>query len=152
MDLALTEARRAYEADEVPVGAVLIDEAGEILAVAHNQTIGSHDPTAHAEINVIRKAGKKIRNYRLVNTTLYVTVEPCLMCMAAIIHARIHHVVFGATDVKWGGAGTLYALQDDRRLNHHPIVTAGVRQDMCRQLMQEFFKAKRNDHDAAVMA
>lgn len=143
MDLALAEARKAYAADEVPVGAVLIDDAGKVLAASHNQTIGRHDATAHAEIAVIREAGQKIQNYRLLNTTLYVTVEPCIMCMGAVIHSRVSHVVFGAFDVKWGGAGSLYSLQVDHRLNHHPLVTAGVREEACRRLMQEFFKAKR---------
>ncbi|MFZ2633710.1 MAG: tRNA adenosine(34) deaminase TadA [Desulfosalsimonadaceae bacterium] len=143
MDLALTEARKAFASDEVPVGAVLIDGEGGILAAAHNRTIGRHDPTAHAEIAAIRKAGQKIKNYRFLNATLYVTVEPCVMCMGAIIHSRISHVVFGAMDLKWGAAGSLYRLQDDRRLNHQPQVTGGVCEDACRQLMQDFFKTKR---------
>jgi tRNA(adenine34) deaminase len=143
MDLALIEARKAFTADEVPVGAVLIDGTGDILSAAHNQTIGSHDPTAHAEINTIRQAGRKIKNYRFLNATLYVTVEPCIMCMGAIIHSRITHVVFGAVDVKWGAAGSLYQLQEDQRLNHQPRVTGGVCENACRQLMQDFFKTKR---------
>ncbi len=143
MDLALMEARKAFAEDEVPVGAILVDGSGDILAKAHNQIIGRHDPTAHAEIAVIRKAGRKMKNYRFLNTTLYVTVEPCIMCMGAIIHSRISHVVFGAMDVKWGAAGSLYLLQEDRRLNHHPIVSGGVSENACRRLMQNFFKAKR---------
>jgi tRNA(adenine34) deaminase len=143
MDMALKEARKAFAADEVPVGAVLIDVTGDILAAAHNQVIGRHDPSAHAEIAAIRKAGQKIKNYRFVNAVLYVTVEPCIMCMGAIIHSRISHVVFGAMDAKWGAAGSLYALQEDRRLNHQPLVTGGVCEDACRQLIQEFFKSKR---------
>ena len=143
MNLALTEARNAFAADEVPVGAVLIDGDGGILAAAHNRTIGSHDPTAHAEITAIRKAGQRIKNYRFLNATLYVTVEPCIMCMGAIIHSRISHVVFGAMDIKWGAAGSLYRFQEDIRLNHQPQVTGGVCEDACRQLMQNFFKTKR---------
>jgi len=143
MELALTEARKAFAADEVPVGAVLIDGTGDILATAHNQTIRRHDPTSHAEIAAIRKAGRIINNYRFLNATLYVTVEPCIMCMGAIIHSRISHVVFGAMDAKWGAAGSLYQLQEDRRLNHQPQVTGGVCEDACRQLIQEFFKTKR---------
>jgi len=143
MDMALTEARKAFAADEVPVGAVLIDAAGGILAAAHNHTIGCHDPTAHAEIAAIRKAGQKIKNYRFLNAVLYVTVEPCIMCMGAIIHSRISHVVFGAMDAKWGAAGSLYQFQEDRRLNHLPQVTGGVREDACRQIIQDFFKKKR---------
>jgi tRNA(adenine34) deaminase len=121
----------------------LIDGNGDILAAAHNQTIGRHDPTAHAEITAIRNAGQKIRNYRFINATLYVTVEPCFMCMGAIIHSRISHVVFGAMDAKWGAAGSLYRLQEDRRLNHQPRVTGGVCEGACRQLIQNFFKTKR---------
>lgn len=143
MDMALAEARKAYAEDEVPVGALLIDGNGEILAAAHNQTIGRHDPTAHAEITAIRNAGQKIRNYRFLNAILYVTVEPCFMCMGAIIHSRISHVVFGAMDAKWGAAGSLYQFQEDRRLNHQPRVTGGVCEDGCRQLIQDFFKTKR---------
>ena len=143
MKLALLQAQKAFAADEVPVGAVLVDERGTILARAFNQTISRHDPTAHAEISVLRKAGRKIGNYRLVNSTLYVTVEPCIMCMAAVIHARVTRVVFGARDPKWGAAGSLYAFQEDARLNHHPLVVSGICEAACRQLMVDFFKQKR---------
>ena len=143
MKLALTEAEKAFKADEVPVGAVLIDQKGNILSTAYNQTISMHDPTAHAEISALRKAGQKIKNYRFVNSTLYVTVEPCIMCMGAIIHSRISHVVFGTTDPKWGAAGSLYAFQNDLRLNHQPRVTGGICKNQCKQLMVDFFKKKR---------
>jgi len=144
MKLALTEAEKAFQENEVPVGAVLIDPQGNILSTAYNQTISQHDPTAHAEISVLRKAGQKIKNYRFVNTTLYVTVEPCIMCMGAIIHSRVSHVVFGTPDPKWGAAGSLYALQDDLRLNHQPRITEGICKKQCKQLMVDFFKKKRH--------
>ncbi len=143
MELALIEAEKAFSANEVPVGAVLIDQERNILSAAYNQTISKHDPTAHAEIAALRKAGQKIKNYRFVNTTLYVTVEPCIMCMGAIIHSRISHVVFGTPDPKWGAAGSLYSFQNDTRLNHQPRITEGIYKDQCRQLMVDFFKEKR---------
>jgi tRNA(adenine34) deaminase len=143
MELALKEAEKAEQIGEVPVGAVLVSENGEILSAAHNQTIKLVDPTAHAEILALRKAALEINNYRLLNTTLYVTVEPCIMCMGAIVHARISRVVFGATDPKWGAAGSLYNYAEDDRLNHRVEITAGVRAEDCRRLMQDFFRAKR---------
>ena len=143
MEIALSEAEKAEQIGEVPVGAVLVSENGEILSAAHNQTIKLVDPTAHAEILALRKAALEISNYRLLNTTLYVTVEPCIMCMGAIVHARISRVVFGATDPKWGAAGSLYNYAEDDRLNHRVEITAGVRAEDCRKLMQDFFRAKR---------
>lgn len=143
MELALIEAEKAFRADEVPVGALLVDDQGNILSADYNQPIHLHDPTAHAEILVLRNAGQKIQNYRFLNTTLYVTVEPCIMCMGAIIHARISHVVFGAKDPKWGAGGSLYAFQTDMRLNHHPKITQGILRDQCQQLMVDFFNQKR---------
>ncbi len=144
MELALKEAKKAGQIGEVPVGSVLVSENGEILSAAHNQTINLVDPTAHAEILALRKAALEINNYRLPNTTLYVTVEPCIMCMGAIVHARISRVVFGATDPKWGAAGSLYNYAEDDRLNHRVEITAGVRAEDCRRLMQDFFRAKRD--------
>ncbi len=143
MEMALAEAENAGREGEVPVGAVLVDGAGVVIARAHNQVITLHDPTAHAEILAIRKAGQTCQNYRLLNTTLYVTIEPCVMCMGAIIHARIEKVVFGAFDPKWGGAGSLYRMDQDIRLNHRPQVVAGVCESRCRQMLVDFFKAKR---------
>jgi tRNA(adenine34) deaminase len=144
MEIALSEAKKAEQIGEVPVGAVLVSENDKILSVAHNQTINLVDPTAHAEILALRKAALEINNYRLLNTTLYVTVEPCIMCMGAIVHARISRVVFGATDPKWGAAGSLYNYAEDDRLNHRVEITAGVRAEDCRRLMQDFFRAKRD--------
>ena len=144
MELALKEAKSAEQIGEVPVGAILVSENGEILSAAHNQTIKRTDPTAHAEILALRKAALEINNYRLLNTTLYVTVEPCIMCMGAIVHARISRVVFGATDPKWGAAGSLYNVAEDDRLNHHVEIITGARAEDCRRLMQDFFRAKRD--------
>ena len=148
MELALNEAKKAGQIGEVPVGAILVSENGEILSAAHNQTIKLADPTAHAEILTLRKAALEINNYRLLKTTLYVTVEPCIMCMGAIVHARISQVVFGAPDPKWGAAGSLYNFAADDRLNHRVAITAGECAEVCRRLMQEFFRAKRDKIDA----
>ncbi len=144
MGLALKEAKRAGQIGEVPVGAVLVSENDEILAAAYNQTIKLADPTAHAEILALRKAALEINNYRLLNTTLYVTVEPCIMCMGAIVHARISQVVFGTTEPKWGAAGSLYNYAEDERLNHRVEIMSGVCAEDCRRLMQDFFRAKRD--------
>jgi len=143
MALALAEAKKAGQMGEVPIGAILVSEDGKILSSTHNRTIYLADPTAHAEILALREAALKINNYRLLNTTLYVTVEPCLMCMGAIVHARISNVVFGTQDPKWGAAGSLYNFAGDDRLNHRVAVTKGVCGHECRRLMQEFFRAKR---------
>jgi tRNA(adenine34) deaminase len=143
MQLAIEEAKKAGQKAEVPIGAVLVAGSGDILSKSHNQTIGLVDPTAHAEILVLRAAANKTLNYRLLNTILYVTVEPCFMCMGAIIHARVARVVFGTSDPKWGAAGSLYNLATDARLNHQPEILHGICQDECRTLMQDFFRARR---------
>ncbi len=144
MKLALREAKKAGQKDEVPVGAVLVAESGDILALSHNQTIELMDPVAHAEIMALRQAAQKVLNYRLLSTTLYVTIEPCIMCMGAIVHARVSKVVFGVKDPKWGAAGSLYNFSDDSRLNHRPQILHGVCEDECRALIQDFFRSKRN--------
>jgi tRNA(adenine34) deaminase len=143
MQLAVREAEKAGQKDEVPIGAVVVAPGGEILAMAHNQVVSQDDPTAHAEILALRAACRKIGNYRLLNTALYVTVEPCLMCMGAILHARLKGLVFGTPDPKWGGAGSLFDFSADSRLNHRVDVVAGVCEPVCRELMQAFFRAKR---------
>jgi tRNA(adenine34) deaminase len=143
MQLAIEQALLAEAKQEVPVGAVLVDGAKRIVAVGHNETISRCDPTAHAEIVVLRRAARRIENYRLLATTLYVTVEPCVMCMGAIIHARVAQVVFGAFDPKWGAGGSIYDFTGDRRFNHHPEIISGVRRDECRELMQAFFRRRR---------
>ena len=144
MKLALNQARAAGNQGEVPVGAVLIAPTGDILATAHNQTISLNDPTAHAEILALRNAALKVANYRLLNTTLYVTIEPCIMCMGAIVHARVSKVVFGTEDHKWGAAGSLYNFAKDIKINHRPEIIPGICRDECKSLIQDFFSAKRN--------
>lgn len=143
MKKALNEAQKAVQKDEVPIGAVLVAENDELLSAAHNQTISRRDPTAHAEILALREAAAKIGNYRLLNTTLYVTIEPCPMCMGAVIHARVAQVVFGARDPKWGAAGSLYNFAENHRFNHRPEIIEGICADECQKLMQDFFSLKR---------
>lgn len=143
MQLALAEARKAAAMDEVPVGAVLVSEQGEILAKGHNQPVTRNDPTAHAEIVVLRKAAEKIGNYRLPGTTLFVTIEPCIMCMGALLHARLAQLVFGAPDPKGGAVETLYALAADDRLNHRIDTVGGVCLEECRAIIQNFFRLRR---------
>ena len=143
MKLALAEAKKAGQCSEVPVGAILVSETGEVLAATQNRTITDLDPTAHAEILALRQAVFKINNYRLLNTVLYVTVEPCIMCMGAIVHARVQQLIFGTQDSKWGAAGSLYNYAEDQRLNHQVEIVAGVCEEECRILMQDFFRTKR---------
>ncbi len=144
MQMALEEARKARELEEVPVGAVLVDANDAVLARAHNRTITDNDPTAHAEILALRRAADLMQNYRLLNTTLYVSVEPCVMCMGAIIHARVARVVYGAHDPKWGAAGSLYHFGEDQRFNHHPDIIGGILLDECRTLIRDFFRMRRS--------
>ena len=143
MGLALDEAKKAGQIGEVPIGAILVAENGKILSAAHNQAIKQVDPTAHAEILAMREAAIKLNNYRLLNTYLFVTVEPCMMCMGALVHARVKRIIYGATDPKWGAAGSLYNFAEDCRLNHRVEIIKGVREEECRALMQAFFRAKR---------
>lgn len=143
MELALAEAKKAGQKNEVPIGAVVVDSEGNVTAAAHNQVITQADVTAHAEILAIRSACAAANNYRLPGTTFFVTVEPCPMCMGAIIHARVERLVFGAFDPKWGAVGSLYNFADDDRFNHQPEVISGVCEEACQRLMQEFFRAKR---------
>jgi len=143
MEQALREARTAFDSGEVPVGAVLARMDGEIIARASNKPIALHDPTAHAEILALRRGGVVEGNYRLTGCILAATVEPCLMCMGAIIQARIKHLVFGAPDPKCGAAGSLYDVPNDSRLNHRLRVTSGILEEDCRSLMQDFFRIRR---------
>jgi tRNA(adenine34) deaminase len=143
MGLALEQARAGLAAGEVPVGAVLAGEQGEILARTHNQPIGLHDPTAHAEILALREGARLRRNYRLPGLSLYVTMEPCIMCLGALIQARLRKIIFGASDPKSGACISLYHLPEDARLNHRLEVLGGIREEECRELVQEFFKARR---------
>lgn len=143
MQHALELARRARAAGEVPVGAVLVS-GEQILAEGWNAPIGQHDPTAHAEIRALRAGAEQIGNYRLLDTTLYVTLEPCVMCAGAIIHARVKRVVYGATDPKTGAAGSVFDILGSDRHNHRVEITGGILADQCGALVSEFFQAKRN--------
>jgi tRNA(adenine34) deaminase len=143
MALALRAAEKAYLEEEVPIGAVLISSADEILAVDHNRTRQLNDPTAHAEILALRKAAQVTKNFRLPGTTLFVTIEPCLMCAGAIIQARLDRVVFGAADAKAGALGSMYNVSVDQRLNHRFEVISGILETDCRDLMQKFFNTRR---------
>ncbi|MCD4677009.1 MAG: tRNA adenosine(34) deaminase TadA [Desulfobacula sp.] len=144
INLAILEAKKAADIDEVPVGAVIVDKNNDVIGYGYNRPISSNDPTSHAEINALRMACQVLNNYRLTDTTLYVTIEPCIMCMGAIIHARIRRVVFGAKDPKWGAAGSLYTMADDKRLNHHPEIVSGIYEEKTKQLIKDFFKNKRS--------
>ena len=140
--LALAE-RAEREHDEIPVGAVLVDAAGEILGEGWNLTISEHDPSAHAEIVALRAAGRNRRNYRLPATTLYVTLEPCAMCAMALVHARVQRVVFGAHDPKTGAAGSVFDLLGSERHNHRIAITGGVLGDEAGQRLTAYFRRKR---------
>ena len=142
MRAALAEAERAEAADEVPVGAVVVSGA-RIVGRGHNAPLSLNDPTAHAEVLALRQSAREMRNYRLVDTTLYTTVEPCLMCMGAMLHARVKRVVFGCFDPKAGAAGSLYNLPMDTRLNHRLEVTSGIGAEESRALLHRFFRDKR---------
>ena len=142
---ALAEAEKAARADEVPVGAVIVDTDGKVLSRARNRVVSRADPTAHAEILAIRDAAVNLGNYRLLNTTLYVTVEPCPMCTGAMVHARIQRLASRRKgyELGRGAAGSLYQLAADQRLNHRLEVVGGICEDRCRQLMQAFFRIRR---------
>ena len=142
MELAIQQALLAEKIDEVPVGAVLVQD-DQLIAQAHNQPISNNDPTAHAEIQVLRKAGENLENYRLPNTTLYVTLEPCTMCLGAMIHARVSRVVFGAFDKKTGVCGSCADLSSSECFNHSLIVEGGILAENCQSLLQDFFKKRR---------
>jgi len=142
MRLALAQAARAAAAGEVPIGAVVVQD-GRVIGEGFNQPIASHDPTAHAEIVALRAAAKSAANYRLTDATLYVTVEPCLMCVGAMIHARIGLAVFGALEPKAGALQSMTSAHELAGLNHRMNVAGGVLADDCRQLLQQFFQARR---------
>lgn len=143
MRTALDAARRAGEQDEVPIGACLIDKDGNLLAVAGNRTITDSDPTAHAEILVLREAARKIENYRLVDSVVYSTIEPCAMCAGALVNARVKKLVYGARDERFGAVETLFRICDSESLNHRIEIVSDVLADECRSLMQSFFRKKR---------
>jgi tRNA(adenine34) deaminase len=142
MKMALAEARACFEADEVPIGAVLV-RGDEVLARGGNRTIRDCDPTAHAEIVVLREAARKLKNYRLADTTLYVTLEPCSMCAGAIVQARVPRVVYAADDPKGGAFRTCFELLTSPKLNHQVEVMPGVLAEEAASLLQTFFAARR---------
>lgn len=144
MNLALKQARLGEKRDEVPVGAVIVDSSGDIIGCGYNRPISSCDPSAHAEMIALRMAGEKKGNYRLTGAVIYATIEPCIMCMGAIIHARLSKVVYGAPDLKWGACGSLYDFATDQRLNHNLEVVPGVCVNETRNVIQSFFRNKRS--------
>lgn len=148
MQKALSLADKAWEAGEVPVGAVLVFNE-QVIGRGWNQSISLNDPSAHAEMLAIREAGKNIENYRLVDATLYVTLEPCPMCAGLLIHSRVKRLVFGAADYKTGFAGSLTNLLDDQRLNHQVAVTGGVLAQECGAKISDFFKMRRQQKKAS---
>ncbi len=143
MGLAIEEAEKAYRLAEVPVGAVLVGADGQILSRAHNKPISSNDPTAHAEILAIRGASNVVGNYRLPETVLYVTLEPCAMCVGAMLHARISRLVFGAGDPRGGAAGSVLDLTGVDRFNHRIDVAGGIMAENCAGILQKFFRERR---------
>jgi len=143
MNLALQEAKKSQEMNEVPVGAIVVMN-DEILSQSHNQPISQNDPTSHAEINAIRKASQNLGNYRLTDATLYATLEPCVMCYGAIVHARIERLVFGAYDSKTGVCGSSIKLHEQECFNHHPGIKGGVLEKDCSLILKYFFKKRRN--------
>ncbi|AVR05464.1 tRNA adenosine(34) deaminase TadA [Pluralibacter gergoviae] len=144
---ALTLARRAWDEGEVPVGAVLVHE-GNVIGEGWNRPIGRHDPTAHAEIMALRQGGAVLQNYRLINATLYVTLEPCVMCAGAMVHSRIARLVFGARDAKTGAAGSLMDVLHHPGMNHRVEITEGVLGAECASLLSDFFRQRREQKKA----
>lgn len=146
MRRALMLAGRAEAAGEIPVGAVLTDKVGNILGEGWNRPISANDPTAHAEIQAIRQASQTLGNYRLADSTLYVTLEPCPMCAGAILHSRIGRLVFGASDYKTGAVGSRFHLFEDYKMNHLLEIRGGVLQEECAGKISTFFRRRRREH------
>ncbi|MDQ1362771.1 MAG: tRNA(adenine34) deaminase [Pseudomonadota bacterium] len=142
MQCALELAQKAAAVDEVPVGAVIVKD-NQLIAEGWNHPIQLHDPSAHAEMVALRQAGIRLNNYRLPDTTLYVTLEPCIMCVGAMIHARIQRVVYAAPDSKTGAAGSVFDLLQSEKHNHKVSVTGGVLETECREVLLDFFRKKR---------
>ncbi len=145
MSIAIEEAVKAYQIDEVPIGAIIVDENNKVLAKSFNLKEKTHDSLGHAELLAIKEAGSSLLNWRLSNCTLFVTCEPCPMCLAAMVQARIKSLVFGAYDPKGGALSLGYDLYKDPRLNHQFSVTGGLMQFECGKLLSQFFKEKRED-------
>ena len=142
MSEALKQAKLSFDADEIPIGAVLVYQ-NKIIASGHNLSIANHDSSAHAEILTIRDAGQYLKNYRLLNCSLYVTLEPCLMCLGAIFHSRISNLIFGAYDPKTGACESAVNLKENKELNHHCVIHGGVLEEKSKILLQDFFEIKR---------
>ena len=145
MVLAIKQAVKADTKGEVPVGAVIVKD-GQLIAQAHNQPISTNDATAHAEIQLLRVAGRHQKNYRLIDTTIYVTLEPCAMCLGAMMHARIARIVFGASDPKTGVCGSRADLTTESFFNHEMEISGSVLEKECKELLQSFFKSRRKDN------
>ena len=143
MRQAIAQAQIAADLDEVPVGAILVDAMGELLAAGYNQPISARDPSAHAEIVTLRAAAQKLGNYRLPNTTLYVTLEPCTMCVGALVHARVGRLVYGTTEPKTGAIESAQRLFETGKFNHQPVIEGGVLAVQCSALLTRFFENKR---------
>jgi len=146
MRKAIEAAKAARDLDEVPIGACLINNRGELLATAGNLTISTCDPTAHAEILVLRAAARKIGNYRLTDTVVYTTIEPCAMCAGALVNARVKRLVYGARDERFGAVETVFNICTSSSLNHRLEIKSGVLAEECRRLMRDFFRARRNSN------
>jgi len=145
MDIALDLARRAAEQGETPVGAVVVVE-GRVIGSGYNRVEQDKDPTAHGEIIALREAAQRLNDWRLPAATVYVTLEPCIMCAAALLHARVGRLVFGARDHRWGGFGSLFDLAHDPRMNHELEVVSGIMEQEAAALLQEFFRTIRRDN------
>ena len=146
MKIAMDEANLAMNEREIPVGAVLIQN-NKLIARSHNQPIKNNDPTAHAEIQLLRKAGEQQKNYRLIGSTIYVTLEPCTMCFGAMVHARIERIVFGASDFKTGVCGSCINLNKEHFFNHKISITGGVLENESSELLKLFFKLRRDNQN-----
>jgi tRNA(adenine34) deaminase len=143
MRLALEQAARAKDLGEVPVGAVLLNASGVVIATGFNRTITDHDPTAHAEIVALRAAAREVRNYRLPGATLFVTLEPCAMCLGAMLHARLGRIVYAAADPKTGACGSVVNLLEHATLNHQTALTSGILAEECGSYLRDFFRDRR---------
>jgi tRNA(adenine34) deaminase len=143
MNLALAQAEHAYKLDEVPVGAIIVDSAGKVIASKHNEKEKNHNPLGHCECLAIQEACKHIKNWRLSDCTLYVTLEPCIMCMGALSQSRIKKVVFGAYDKKGGALSLGYTINKEKKINHRFSIVGGVEHYKCSQILSRFFKEKR---------
>ena len=145
MALAIKQAVKADTEGEVPVGGVIVKE-GQLIAQAHNQPISTNDATAHAEIQLIRDAGRQQKNYRLIDTTIFVTLEPCAMCLGALMHARVARIVYGASDPKTGVCGSHADLTTESFFNHEIEISRGILEKECKELLQSFFNSRRKDN------